>query len=96
MIEQRVQQVANIDIVSEMLKPQQKIYTCEILNIIKLQGKGKFVPALNSLRTTPRRLKGGAKTAPPFLTSALDRDKWSALRTCCFTPEENGSGTHWT
>jgi len=30
-----------------------------------------------------------------FLTSAIDRDKWSAYRSGLFTPRERANGTHW-
>jgi hypothetical protein len=33
---------------------------------------------------------GAWRLAPAFLTSALDRDEWSASRTGSFAP-----GTHW-
>jgi hypothetical protein len=30
-----------------------------------------------------------------FLTMALLGSEWSALRPCCFNPEEISLGTHW-
>jgi hypothetical protein len=33
--------------------------------------------------------------APPFLTSALGGDEWSASRPGRFTPGERTHGTHW-
>jgi hypothetical protein len=32
---------------------------------------------------------------PPFFTSTLIGDKWSASRPCHFTPGERALGTHW-
>jgi hypothetical protein len=40
--------------------------------------KGKVVPVLNELSTTPWRRVGSGSRAPPFLTSALDVGEWSA------------------
>jgi hypothetical protein len=48
-----------------------------------LKGKGKDVPVLDDIW-------GSGGIAPPFLTSALEWDKWSVSRPCRFTP-----GTHW-
>jgi hypothetical protein len=37
---------------------------------------------------------GSGSIAPPFLTSVLHRDEWSASRPCRFTPMEIAPGTH--
>jgi hypothetical protein len=38
---------------------------------------------------------GGVEVAPPFLTSALDRDYWSASRPGHFSPGGIAPFTHW-
>jgi hypothetical protein len=38
---------------------------------------------------------GSGRTAPPFLTSALDGGEWSASRPGLFIPGERAPGTHW-
>jgi hypothetical protein len=41
--------------------------------------KGKVVPVLNYLITTPMRRMGSGGMAPPFLTSTLDGVEWLVL-----------------
>jgi hypothetical protein len=36
----------------------------------------------------------GGGIAPPFLTSALDRDEWLTSLPCRFIPGERAPGTH--
>jgi hypothetical protein len=51
---------------------------------------------LNGLSTTPWSYMGEWRyTAPPFLTSALDGDEWSAPRRNWFTSWVNKTGTSW-
>jgi hypothetical protein len=56
--------------------------------IRKVNQRGKVVPML-------WRRMGSGGIALPFLTSALDWDKWSASRPGRFTAKERTSGTHW-
>jgi hypothetical protein len=42
------------------------------------------------------RHMGSGIIAPPFLTSAVDGEKWSASSPCRFTPGEWAPDTHWT
>jgi hypothetical protein len=57
--------------------------------------KGKFVPVLFKLSTTPGMRTGGAEVyLRAFLTSALDGAEWSASRPGRFNPREIVPGTH--
>jgi hypothetical protein len=42
-----------------------------------------------------KTLWGNRSIPPPFLTSALDGDEWSASRPEFFTNGEIAPGTHW-
>jgi hypothetical protein len=57
--------------------------------------KGKVVPVLDYLSTNHEDVWGSGGIAPPFLTSALDGDVWSASCPGRFTPSEIVPGAHW-
>jgi hypothetical protein len=56
--------------------------------------KGKSIPELNKLSTTPWRCVVSAGIAAAFLNSSLGRGEWSALCFCPFTPWET-YGIYW-
>jgi hypothetical protein len=56
--------------------------------------KGKEVPVLNSLNSTPD-VWGNGGIAPSFLVSTLAAFEWSASRPCRFNPGERPRSAHW-
>jgi hypothetical protein len=64
--------------------------------VLAVKVKGKVVPVLIELSTTPwRRMGEWMCRSTFFLTSALAGGEWSASRPGRFTPGERAPGTHW-
>jgi hypothetical protein len=68
--------------------------SCVEFNKSKEKGNGKTFPVFNQV---PRHedAEGSQVTAPPFLTSAIDRGELLASRTSRFTSKERATTTPW-
>jgi hypothetical protein len=74
-----------------------RTFSCiyQIIRITCVLKKVKLSVCLINWALCHEDIWGSGDIAPPFLTSALDGDEWSASRPGCYTPGEVAPNTHW-